>query len=155
MNQTALWSRVQVIARRPSAQYEGVVYDQDITVREPSGQELTLFDMAPMLGGEMPEGAAVDVVVGIAAPLNLRAATEPGGLEAEVIALEPRPEVSPPAASRPELTSRRWILLQGLGGPMLLAESELAALGGDVAVGTLLTWDDARLDLLAWKPAGG
>ncbi len=143
------WLRVEVIEVREGAAYEGVLYDQDIVVRTGAGAVLSLFDMSPMIAQGVRPGECLEVVVSVSAPGSVRR-----GGSAELSEPDVRLERSGWDGFRDDLLRRPLCVLSTPDGDLVISPSELPP---GLAVGERLAWDDARLDLLAWRreSAGG
>lgn len=148
------WPRVSVKEKRHGAQYEGTVYDQDLVVETPDGEELILFDMTPMTAADIHPGEMLQVIVSIAVPGNLKPANAVSSVRN--VAFVESIDYSPPQNAwigfRDELLRRRWCKLRTLAGHFLMAVSEIeAAFRNESPLGTGVSWEGGRLDLMAWK----
>lgn len=149
------WLPLSVVELRKGATYEGIVYDQDLLVRTVSGELLVLFDMAPMIAADVQPGAFLHVIVAVSSPLNLtRDAAGEGSNRAVIDAMDSDPPRDPSARCRGELFERRWCRLKTSTGHFLMAAGDIRSIYPNrIAVGETLSWDEGRLDLMAWKPA--
>jgi hypothetical protein len=97
----------------------------------------------------------LDVIVAINMPANLRKGSgDPGIYSAIVDRIGSCSPKQLTAHSRDELHDRAWCGLEAPRGYLILSMNEIAAeLSDEIAVGDGLTWDDERLDLMAWRPA--
>lgn len=148
------WPCATVREKRPGAQYEGAVYDQDLVLEMPGGDESTVFDMTPMIGEDIRPGDVLEVIVGVAVPVDLKKVAEAS--EAGKVGVVEAVDYSPPQSAwtgfRRELLQRRWCSVRTSAGRLLMAWGELeAAFRDEPPLGGKVAWEGGRLDLMAWR----
>jgi hypothetical protein len=141
------WLAVDVLDIREGATYEGVSYDQDIVVRTTAGGALlTLFDMSPMIAQNVRPGDRLEVVVAISVPSSLRR-----GGTALLTACDVHFSPNDWEGFRDDLLRRPLCVWSTSDGDLVITTSELPT---GFSLGDRFVYDDARLDLLAWRRTG-